>query len=130
MSAGVIVYVEDDPDMRLVCTSILRDAGFEVYAVASCAAAREVVIAAGAGVVVTELDLPDGSGLDLARELRAAPGSSDVRVVMLSGWCSRSAIAAALEAGCHAFLAKPLDRDELVGAVRAEIDARRAARGD
>jgi DNA-binding response OmpR family regulator len=62
-------------------------------------------------LIITDLELPDGDGLDLVRAARTA--SSISRVIVVSGRSSRGAQEDALAAGASAFVAKPVSADAL-----------------
>ncbi|MEP7090590.1 MAG: response regulator transcription factor [Nocardioidaceae bacterium] len=67
-------------------------------------------------VVVTDVRLPDGTGLDLVREIRAQ--GHDTGVVVLTMYAGDEQLFAALEAGASAFVAKDVPSDEVVAAAR------------
>lgn len=67
-------------------------------------------------VVITDVRLPDGTGLDLVREIRA--GGHDTGVVVLTMYAGDEQLFAALEAGASAFVAKDAPSDEVVAAAR------------
>jgi DNA-binding NarL/FixJ family response regulator len=67
-------------------------------------------------VVVTDVRLPDGSGLDLVRKLRAA--RSDVGIVVLTMYAEDQRLFAALDAGASAFVRKDASSEEVVAAAR------------
>lgn len=67
-------------------------------------------------VVVVDIRLPDGSGLDLARELRA--GITDIGIVVLTMYAGDEQLFAALESGASAFVAKSAASDDVVAAAR------------
>ncbi len=67
-------------------------------------------------VVITDVRLPDGTGLDLVREIRAA--GHETGVVVLTMYAGDQQLFAALEAGASAFVAKDAPSDEVVAAAR------------
>lgn len=67
-------------------------------------------------VMVSDIALPDGSGLDLMRRIRAKGNS--IRGIALSGYGSAQDIKRSLDAGFEAHLTKPVDVERLVEAVR------------
>ena len=70
----------------------------------------------GPDVVITDVRLPDGTGLDLVRDIRAA--GHDTGVVVLTMYAGDEQLFAALEAGASAFVAKDAPSDEVVAAAR------------
>lgn len=110
-----ILFVEDHEDTARVLGRILRNAGFDVSQAGTVTDA--VALAAGRhfDLLVSDLGLPDGSGLDLMKQLREAQG---ITGIALSGFGTDDDIAASMAAGFAAHLTKPVDWDRL----RAEID--------
>jgi len=83
---------------------------------ATCAEATEVLTLADPDVVVVDVSLPDGNGLDLVRKLRAA--SARLGIVVLTMFSSDEHLFRALESGASAFVTKAESTSELVAAVR------------
>lgn len=116
MSATVLV-VEDDDGLRELLSFHLSQAGFAVLAVSNLAAAwREVGRAA---VVVLDLMLPDGSGVDWLRQYRAQTGGDTLPVLMLTARASEVDKVSGLDAGADDYLVKPFSTAELVARLRA-----------
>lgn len=117
-----ILVVEDEPDIRRFVRLTLASEGHEVFEAATLARA---LIEAGSRrpeLVVVDLGLPDGDGVDLIRELR---GWSGAPVIVLSARSDESDKIAALDAGADDYLVKPFGAGELLARVRAQL--RRAA---
>ncbi|MBC5768228.1 response regulator [Ramlibacter albus] len=105
----VILYVEDDALVRETFAELLAAAGRQVVCVADGAGAREALREQKVNLLMTDIELPDGSGLDLAREaLRHDPA---LPVIVCSGHDSSQA-ATSLGPTAHP-LRKPFDLDEL-----------------
>jgi DNA-binding NarL/FixJ family response regulator len=102
-----VVIVEDHAATRARLAQIVADhPALELaVAVASLAEGR-AALAAGRGVDVAliDLDLPDGNGIDLIREVRARPGAPEV--VVISGFGDEEHVVAAIEAGATGYLLK------------------------
>lgn len=117
----VILYVEDNAFIRESFADLLAGAGRRVVSVADGAGAREALREHDVNLLMTDIELPDGSGLDLAHEaLRQNPA---LPVIVCSGH-DLSAVARSLGPTAHA-MTKPIDVDELEALV--ERLARRAA---
>jgi PAS domain S-box-containing protein len=110
-----ILLVEDHEDTARVLGRILRNAGFEVSHAATMADARALAASKRFDLVISDLGLPDGSGLDLMKSLRDAQG---MKGIALSGFGTDDDVNASAEAGFAAHLTKPVDWDRL----RAEIE--------
>jgi PAS domain S-box-containing protein len=110
-----ILFVEDHEDTARVLGRILRNAGFDVSQAGTVTEALALAAGRHFDLLVSDLGLPDGSGLDLMKQLRDAQG---ITGIALSGFGTDDDIAASLAAGFAAHLTKPVDWDRL----RAEID--------
>jgi DNA-binding response OmpR family regulator len=112
--ANSILVVDDDEDIRALVTTILTRAGFRAEAVngglPALAAARRNV----PRMVVLDVRMPDMSGLEVCRALKASSITANSPVLLISAESSSADIAAARAAGCDDYLAKPFAARELV----------------
>jgi two-component system, OmpR family, phosphate regulon response regulator PhoB len=118
MAARVLV-VDDERDVCRLLTFSLEQAGFEV---ASAATGAEALLSIGRkppAVIVLDVGLPDLSGVELCRRLRADQDIGDVGIVMLTALGSREDRIVGLEAGADDYVVKPFDVQEVVLRVRA-----------
>ncbi|MYM21333.1 response regulator [Duganella sp. FT135W] len=106
-----IFLVEDNQDTREVVAIILEGDGHQVHAVGSVQAALDEFSLSANDVLLTDLGLPDGSGLDLMRQLRDR-GEAPYAIAM-SGFGSAADRAASMAAGFRHHLVKPFDFDRL-----------------
>lgn len=121
-----VLVVEDDPTVAEVVGSYLVRAGHEVAAAGSVAGALEQAARTPPDVVVLDVMLPDGTGLDLCTRLRGEAGCA---VVLLSALASAADRIAGLENGADDYLVKPFSPRELVLRVAAVLRPRAAATG-
>jgi CheY-like chemotaxis protein len=94
--------------------------GVEVSSVVTAAGAREAIAAALPDVVLLDIGLPDGNGVDVLEWVRSRPEFDNVRVVMASGIADAAVVERALNEGAVAYLAKPY-RPEDVRSIVARI---------
>jgi DNA-binding response OmpR family regulator len=111
-----VIVVDDDTDVRSVLTRALQADGHVVISASDLDGARARIFE-GADLLVLDLGLPDGSGLDLCRELRAA--GSTVPILLLTALSQVRQRVEGLDAGADDFLAKPFAVAELRARVRA-----------
>lgn len=105
----VILYVEDNDYLRQSYAELLAAAGRRIVCVADGSGARAVLREQKVNLLMTDINLPDGSGLDVAREaLRQNPG---LPVIVCSGHDLRG-VAESLGPTAHP-LRKPFELDEL-----------------
>ena len=124
-----LLIVEDEADIRRFLRLALENEGFETY---EADTVKRALIEAGTRrpeLVVLDLGLPDGDGVDFIRDLR---GWSAVPVIVLSARSSEADKIAALDAGADDYLVKPFGAGELLARVRAQLRrlARPAVRGE
>src|SRR6266849_2506750 len=107
-----ILLVEDKESLRRVLRLTLENAG---YSVTEAADAREAINEIGRvphRVVLTDLRMPNGTGLDVLRAARAADG--DVPVIVMTAYGSIDEAVQAMKDGAHDFLQKPVDSNHLL----------------
>jgi CheY-like chemotaxis protein len=111
-----VLVVEDDLDNRQALADVLRAMGLRVLAVASgregAAAARELV----PDLVLLDFRLPDVTGLDVCRDLRTAPETTDIPIVIVTA--SPEAIQMRDPQGPDVVLAKPCGVDTIIATAR------------
>jgi two-component system repressor protein LuxO len=114
-----VLLVEDTASLSMVYQSVLARAGHKVVCAFSLAEARAHFEAVRPHVVLLDLQLPDGDGLELLEDLRrGAPGS---RVIVITANGSINRAVQAMRAGAFDFLVKPFDEARLLSAVRNAI---------
>ncbi|MFI5306848.1 MAG: response regulator [Polyangiales bacterium] len=125
-SGGRVLLVDDDEVLAQVSSRVLSEAGFDVVVATTLATARHVLSQGDLDALVSDVGLPDGSGLDLLRQLRGA--SSELPVVMMTGAPSVESAAIAIRGRVREYLSKPIPPDELVRAVRSAIEGGKITR--
>ena len=126
--AAVVLVVDDEDAGRFVKSQTLRRAGFEVHEAATGQAGLSLAEQLSPDLVVLDVNLPDMSGLEVTRRLRARDGESSTLPVLQ---VSNTAITIedrvkGLEQGADVYLTEPIDAGILVATVRALLRARRA----
>lgn len=116
---GSVLVVDDDAAIRAVVGQALRRAGHHVTSVASLAEMRRAIDRQRPDVLVTDVVLPDGNGLDMVADLVAAnPG---LPVIVLSAQNTLTTAVRATEVGAYDYLPKPFDLDALARAVAGAL---------
>lgn len=114
-----ILLVEDEPANRALVRSILARSprpelrGSVLHEAASIAEAAAVIASQPLDIVLVDVRLPDGSGLDLVAELQGRRTASPARIVIVSASVLAGERAKALSSGADAFLGKPFGASEL-----------------
>ena len=117
-----ILLVEDHEDTAKVLRRILGKAGYIVRPAVTVAAARQVADERKVDLVISDLGLPDGSGLELMRQLSHSHG---LRGIALSGFGTEEDVAASRAAGFAEHLTKPVDWEQLKLALARLLDGDR-----
>ena len=109
-AAPARVLVVDDHDLNLkLLERLLEREGHAVRAVDSLAAAERALAEEEPSMIVLDLNLPDGSGLELTRKIKSEPRTASIPIVACTAAVMPSDEDRAREAGCDAFVAKPID---------------------
>ncbi|MDD5248490.1 MAG: two-component system response regulator KdpE [Rhodocyclaceae bacterium] len=117
----IVLVVEDEPKIRHFVKLSLESEGCQVFEAETI---KRASIEAGTrkpDMVVLDLGLPDGDGVDFIRDLRTW---SDIPVLVLSARTAEQDKVAALDAGADDYLVKPFGTDELLARVRAQLRRR------
>ena len=109
-----ILVVDDDDVFRTRLVRALRERGYEVEEAATCAAAIARATAESPELVVVDLRLPDGSGLEVVRQLRAL--DAQTRIVVLTSYGSIATALDAVRLGAVHYLTKPADVNDILAA--------------
>lgn len=119
---GPLIVVEDEPLISRRLERILHSLGYTDDALifaSTMADARTRRTEQPVAMALIDLGLPDGSGIDLIRELRAA--DADVGILVISAWSTETAILAALRAGANGYLLKERDDLEVTLSIRSVL---------
>jgi PAS domain S-box-containing protein len=121
-----VLLVEDDSIVARVLQRSLRTAGFEVVVAGALGGARTELGRGQFDVLVTDLGLPDGSGLELLGDLRTR--ALDLPVVVTTGAPTVETASEAVHGRVREYLRKPLSAPEFIRAVREAADEGRVTR--
>ncbi len=111
MARGELLIVEDREPLRRMLERALGDEGWTVVPVGDVASARAALLSRGFDAVLTDLKLPDGSGLEVVAASRAVQPKAPVLV--MTGFGTVAAAVEAMKLGAYDFLEKPVELDDL-----------------
>ena len=114
-----ILLVEDHLDTAKVMQRLLRDFDYDVEVAGSIQTALQVAGLGKFDIVISDLGLPDGSGLDLMRQLRDI---YPIKGIALSGYAMAEDVQKSHDAGFSQHLTKPVDLNRLRDAIREVSD--------
>jgi DNA-binding NtrC family response regulator len=121
-----VLVIDDDPGLAEVIELLLEREG---YAVQRCATVKRGIELASSGefeLVVTDLKLPDGTGIDAIHAIRAS--HAELPIIMITSYSSMESAIASLRAGAVDYLIKPFDNDEFLHAIERALNERRMKR--
>jgi len=108
-----ILLVDDDPALRTLLKTTFEVADVDVIEADGAESARRRIRAARPDVIVLDVNMPGTTGLELCTELKAAPATRDIPIVLLTG-SDGGTSADAKRAGAEAFVRKPFSPLELL----------------
>ena len=120
-----VLVVDDEPQILRGLRVVLRNAGYQVDVAATKAEALDALAARPPDAMVLDLVLPDGSGVEVCRDVRRWSG---LPVIVLSAVGDEREKVKALDAGADDYVTKPFGSEELTARLRAVL--RRAADAD
>ena len=115
---ATVLVVDDEPIVREVVVRYLQRDGHETLEAADFASARTALLEHSPSLVVLDLMLPGGDGLDLCREIRA---NSQLPVIMLTARAEEADRIVGLELGADDYVTKPFSPRELTARVRTVL---------
>jgi two-component system cell cycle response regulator DivK len=119
-----VLLVDDEVDVRELCTEYLTTAGYEVLQAENGAEAIDIAVGRQPDLIVMDVEMPVMDGLEATRRLGADARTRDIPVIVLSanGIVEH---ARAERLGCNVCLVKPCDPYDLEGIIRTLVESRR-----
>ncbi len=110
--------VEDDINIVYINTEVLTDEGYKVYHALTVKSCLEVLATEAIDLVVLDINLPDGNGIDLCHQIRQ---KYNLPILFLTALSKSSDIIKGLDAGGDDYLAKPYDLGEFVARIKVRL---------
>ncbi len=115
MMTSPLLLVEDTSSLAMVYRSVLEKAGHKVVSCDTISEARKAISQQNFGIILLDLTLPDGDGLELMADILASDNAGKVIVITANGSINRAI--EAMRKGAFDFLVKPFDEKKLLSAV-------------
>ena len=122
-STACVLVVDDEPDLRTLYELTLLREGHEVVSAPDLAQAREWLGQRRFDVLISDMRLPDGLGLELLRELGEQQRTE--KTIVITAYGSAENAVEALKSGAFDYLTKPVDLKQLRAAVQAALHSQR-----
>ncbi len=116
-----ILLVEDDHAIRLLITTVLKKAGYDVTQANDGREALARIAEAPPDLIISDVMMPHLDGFGLLTQLRADPSTRTIPLILLTARRTKDDIVSGLDLGADDYLVKPFDKDELLARVRAKI---------
>jgi two-component system cell cycle response regulator DivK len=120
-----ILYVEDNPDNRLLIRRVLVSEGYDVVEAANAKDAFERIKESTPSLILMDINMPDIDGYTLTTRLRALPELNQVPIIALTANVMKGDRERSLDAGCDGYLQKPVDIDTLTSQIEKYLTAKR-----
>lgn len=116
-----ILIVEDDITFSLMLKTWLGKKGFEVKTLSSVSEAKRQIENAAYDLILSDLRLPDGDGIDLLKWIKEK--QSSLPLIMMTSYAEIQTAVQAIKLGATDYIAKPLNPEELLGKIREVVKA-------
>ena len=111
---GTILYVEDNPDNRMLVRRILLSEDYGLIEANNAFEALEIIKVRKPDLILMDINMPDMDGYTLTAKIKSTPGFERVPILALTANVMRGDREKTLEAGCDGYIQKPLDIDQLI----------------
>jgi len=126
-NSETILYVEDNPDNRLLVRRILMAEGFNVIEASNASQALDVLKQQTPSLILMDINMPDIDGYTLTARLKAMPALKQVPIVAMTANALKGDRERSLEAGCDGYIQKPIDVDSLPVQIRRFLAQKRCS---
>ncbi|MDA8016689.1 MAG: sigma-54 dependent transcriptional regulator [Thermoanaerobaculia bacterium] len=116
-----LLLVDDEQSMLEFLKVLFEEEGYDVTSANSVGEARERLSGSSFDLVLSDILMPDGNGLDLLREIKEE--SAETAVIMMTAYTSTKSAIEAMKLGAFNYISKPFDVDELKLVARSALDA-------
>ena len=111
---GTILYVEDNPDNRMLVRRILLSEDYSLLEATNATEALETLKTSKPDLILMDINMPDMDGYTLTAKIKKMPGFEKMPILALTANVMRGDKEKVLEAGCDGYIQKPIDFDELL----------------
>jgi len=117
-----ILIVDDEQEVAELLDELLTQLGYETTKAYTKTQAAALLKEFNPGIVLLDIRLPDGDGIDFLKEIKA--GQTETEVIMITGLADREIAMEALRQGAADYICKPIDLDYLANSVLAKVVTR------
>lgn len=110
---ATILYVEDNPENRLLIQRVLSAEGYRVVEAASAQEALEYLDRETPDLILMDINMPEVDGYTLTKQLKQRPELKRVPIIAMTANVMKGDMEKSLQAGCDGYIPKPVDIDAL-----------------
>jgi two-component system cell cycle response regulator DivK len=108
-----ILYIEDNPDNRLLVKRVLEAEGYTLLEAANAREGLRQVLAEPPDLILMDINLPEVDGYTTTARIKSTPGLESVKVVAVTANVMKGDREKTMAAGCDGYIQKPIDVDQL-----------------
>lgn len=112
-SLATVLYIEDNPENRLLVRRVLQAEGYNVLEAGSAQQAMEIVLTSTPDLILMDINLPEIDGYTLTSKLKSIPALGKIPIIALTANVMKGDRERTLEAGCDGYIQKPINVDML-----------------
>jgi two-component system cell cycle response regulator DivK len=112
-SKGTILYIEDNPDNRMLVKRILLSEDYTLLEAKDAVDALNILKDSHPDLILMDINMPDMDGYTLTAKIKSMPGFARIPILAVTANVMRGDKEKTLEAGCDGYIQKPLDIDQL-----------------
>lgn len=114
---ATILYVEDNPDNRMLIRRVLSADGFTVFEAPSATEALNKLATLRPDLILMDINMPEMDGYTLTARIRELPNMGGIPVIALTANVMKGDKEKSLEAGCDGYIQKPIDIDTITAQI-------------
>ncbi len=115
-----VLVVDDEHLILRIISDILTKEGYEVRTTSNCDKALQILKESSLSVILTDIRMPERSGIDLLEKIRTF--NPDIPVILMTGFASLESAIKGVQYGAFDYLTKPLDYNKLKGVIKHAIE--------
>jgi two-component system cell cycle response regulator DivK len=124
VSKGTILYVEDNPDNRLLVRRVLLSEDYSLLEATDAMDALNVLKTTRPDLILMDINMPDMDGYTLTAKIKSLPGFERIPILAVTANVMRGDKEKTLEAGCDGYIQKPLDIEQLTREIEKFLSRR------
>jgi two-component system cell cycle response regulator DivK len=118
---GTVLYIEDNPDNRLLVKRVLLSENYTLLEAGSGSEAMDVLKSTHPDLILMDINMPDMDGYSLTAQIKSMSGFERIPILALTANVMRGDKEKTLEAGCDGYIQKPIDIDQLAREIEKYI---------